>query len=469
MALSNVNINIINGGLGIQPGTGTGIICKVGVSSLGKENQIMSFTDKDQIKGTIGTGPLSNAIADSLMGGAETIYAVRAAATIDGTFSAIKSVKSGTGNITVSGKPLDAYQVIILVTDTGTLNSAAFQYSTDNGNSYSRRITVPVTGIYELSGTGLVLAFSAGNEDVENSFIANDKYSFTTEAPTASIASINEAIDILLDTNLTYEGIHICGESEKSLWVALATRALEAETKFRYIYFLAEAKSSSEKDINEWMTKRVNESSTFASDRVGVCSAFAKLTDSLTGNIVERNMAGVIAGRISTLKVQESAGKVILGSLPGVVSLLPSGINDGHIEALDTARYITARRYEGLNGFYITEFRLMAEAVSDYQYGEYRRVMDKACKLVRTAGLKFKNYEASDEGIKALQAHLNQPLSIMKGAKEITDGSVTIPAGQDILATSRIRVKIGVQPIGIMRNIDIEIGLVNPFLTGGTE
>lgn len=470
MALSNVNIDIINGGLGIQTGTGTGIICKVGVSSQGVSNQVYSFTDKDQIKGTIGTGTLANAIADSLMGGAQTIYAVRAEPDIKGSCGSVTALKSGTGSLTVSGDPLDAYDVMVTITDTGTLNSAAFTYSLNGGAATSKRITIPVNGVYEITGTGLKLTFAEGSADIENSFVKGDTFTFTTASPTASIGAINDAIDILLDTNLTYEGIHICGATSKSMWVALDTRAMEAQKRFRYIYMLAECGYvESGGDVNTWLKARLDEADTFASDRVGVCAAYGEITDSLTGSTVTRNLMGIIAGRISQLKLQESAGKVILGSLPGIVKLLPEGLNDGHIEALDTGRYITARRYEGLNGFYVTEFRLMAEAVSDYQYGEYRRVMDKACKLVRTAGLKFKNYEASETGIKALQAHLNQPLSIMTGAGEIADGTVSIPPNQDILATSRIRVKIGVQPVGIMRNIDIEIGLTNPFLTGGTE
>jgi hypothetical protein len=55
----------------------------------------------------------------------------------------------------------------------------------------------------------------------------------------------------------------------------------------------------------------------------------------------------------------------------------------------------------------------------------------------------------------------------MKADREITGGSVAIPPSQDVLATSRLKVKISIVPVSIMRNIDIEIGLVNPFVLGG--
>lgn len=468
MALSDVNVNIINGGLGIQPATGTGIICKVGVSSLGKTGQIVSITDKAQVRPSFGTGPLANALADTMAGGEKTIYAVRAEPDVKGKVSAVATTATGTGTLSISGDPLDAYELVVKVTGEGALNSAVFQYSLDGGSTFSQRVTIPAGGTYALDGTGLDLKFAVAKDG--DLFKAGDVFTATATAPTASIASINAAIDVLLDTTISYEGIHVCGASDKSLWVALNTRAMEAATKFRYIYIVAEAGYLVDgDDVSSWSAKRLAEAESFASDRVGVCAAFAKVTDTITGNIAVRNLAGIIIGWISKLKVQESAGKVILGSLPSVVSLLPEGINAGHIEALDTARYITVRRYEGLAGFYITDFRLMAEAVSDYQYGEFRRTMDKACKLVRVAALRFKNYEATDSGIAAFQAYLKQPLNTMEGAGEIAAGTVTIPAGQDILSTSRIRVKVSVQPIGIMRNIDIEIGLVNPFVSGGSN
>ena len=72
--------------------------------------------------------------------------------------------------------------------------------------------------------------------------------------------------------------------------------------------------------------------------------------------------------------------------------------------------------------------------------------------------------EADEEGIKTLEAFLTHALADQIGDKEITSGTVVIPEGQDIFATSRLRVKIRIVPIPIMRFIEIDIGLTNPFL-----
>lgn len=470
MALSDVSIIIKDGGLGIQPSSGTGVHAKIGVASAGTVGEIVSITDGDQIAGQFGTGPLANALADSYMTGSRYMYTVRAAGDVASSVGSITPLASGTGTFAVTGAPLDDYEVIAKIVDTGRYNSATFQYSLDGGDTYSKLITVPAgNGEYAVTGTGITFKFTEGVDEPENSFRAGDRFTLKTVAPTASVSAVNDAIDALLDSKYTFEGIHIVGISAASLWAALAARADEAESRFRYLYLLAEARGpNSGETVDTWVNDLLTESAGFSHPRVGVCAGRLEISDYLTGRVVERNGAGIMAGRIMKCKVMESAGKVMLGSLAGVVSLRPVGLNTGHIAALNEGRFISFREYEGLNGQYPTEFRLMASVLSDYQYGEFRRVMDKACRAVRIAGLRYKNAEASEQGIKDLEAYLRQPLSIMKGDGEITAGRVIIPPDQDILATSRLKVKVRIQPIGIMRDIEIEIGMENPYLTGGT-
>ncbi len=471
--LPDVLINIKDGGLGIQPSVGTGVHCKIGVSSLGVSNQMISLTDPDQIAEKLGTGPLANAVADSFMDGLGVVYAIPAAGDVAGSVGAVTAVKTGTGNMTAAataaGSVLDEFDAIIKIVDAGRLNVATFQYSLDGGDTYSGKITVPAGGTYAVPQTGVTLTFTEAGAQPEESFKAGDTYKFKTVAPTASVNSVNDAIDVALDTNLIYEGIHVVGASSSSLWAALAVRVAEAESRFRYIYALVEAAGpSAGQTVDAWVTALLAEAASFADTRVAICAGRLELIDQLTGRQMERNGAGVFMGRVKNLHVQESAGKVIVGPLPGVVGLRPAGINNGHIHALDEAGFITFRQYEGLNGFYITNFRIKAEPISDFQYGELRRVMDKACRLVRIAALRFEHAEATPEGIDALKAHLQQPLNIMRGDSEITNGRIVIPPNQDILATSRIKVKIRIVPVGIMRWIDLDIGFENPFLTGGS-
>lgn len=462
--LPDVSISILDGGLGLVSPGAAGVHAKVGVCSKGTVNQIVGISDPSKIRDLFGTGPLANALADSFQAGATLMYAVRANGDIAGTIGNVTATKTGTGNMTATGSPLDAYQVQVVITDPGGLNQAAFRYSLDGGDTWSGKLTVQAS--YAIPDTGITLNFTEDGVNPQDSFKAGDLYAFSTTAPRASVSSMQAAVQALLDSAYRYEFIHVVGESDAAAWTALASLAATAETKYRYIHFLAEAAGpGANQTVDDWVNARVSEAQSFASDRVAVCAAMGEVVDLLTGRLVARNLAAVYAGRVSALKVQQSPGEVAVGSVPGIVKLLPEGLNDAHILALDEARYVTFRQFIGLEGFYVTNGRMMAPETSDFRYVELRRVMDKACALVRTAALRHVHGEATPAGIDALEADLTAPLDIMVGAGEIQAGRVVIPRDQDVIATSKLRTKVRIVPVGIMREIEVEMGFENPFQT----
>ncbi|MCL4514150.1 MAG: DUF2586 domain-containing protein [Firmicutes bacterium] len=468
--LPDVNITILDGGLGLLPPSLSGLHAKVGVSSAGNVGGIVSLSSPDQITPAFGTGPLVDALADSFMTGAQLVYAVRANGDIAGTVSAVTATKTGTGNMTAAGPPLDSYEVIVEILDAGTLNEATFRYSLDGGDTYSPKITVPQTGSYVITGTGLTLTFTADAVTPANSFKVGDKYTFTAKAPGASVTSVNAALDVLLAAALEYEFIHVVGNSDAAMWAALSSKAATAEGNFRYIHIVAEARGpNAGETVDQWVTALETMSTSFASTRVSVVAGRPEISDMLTGRSVDRNGAGVLLGRVSKIPEQRSAGRVMDGSLPGIIRLNPVGINEAQILRLDNARYSTFRQYVGLNGFYITNARMMAEVISDFRYTETRRVMDKACRLVRTAALRFAQAEATPEGLDALEAQLESPLNIMVADKQILQGRVVIPRDQDIISTPTLKAKVRIVPVPIMRWIEVEIGLENPLLSKGGE
>jgi len=460
--LPDVNIDILDGGLGLVSSSATGVHAKVGVCSAGTANQIVGVSDPSKIKDLFGTGPLANALGDSFQAGSSVMYAVRAAGDIAGVTGTVTFTKTGTGSMTVSGSPLDNYQVQVKIEDQGKINVASFRYSLDGGDNWSGKLTVQAS--YAIPDTGITLNFSEDAVTPENSFKTGDLYSFNTTAPKASVSSIQAAVQALLDSAYKFEFVHVVGEADAAVWTALASLATTAETKFRYIHFLAEAAGPGATDtVDDWVNARVTEAQSFASTRVSVCAARAEVIDLLTGRQVDRNLAGIYAGWVSACKIQKSPGEVALGAVPGIVRLLPAGLNDAHILALDQARYVTFRQYIGEAGFYVTNGRMMAPETSDFRYVELRRAMDKACGQVRTAALRREHGEATEAGIEALEGDLTAPLDIMIGAGEITDGRVIIPKDQDVIATSTLQIKVRIVPVPIMRWIEVEIGFENPY------
>lgn len=467
--LPDVNVNILDGGLGILPPSASGLQAMVGVCSAGTVGEIVSITDPGQITEKFGTGPLVNALFDSFANGARTVYAVRAEGDIAGTADAVTATKTGLGDMTVTGAPLDAYEAVVEIIDGGGFNEAAFKYSLDGGDNWSAKITVPSDGVYEIAGTGLTLNFSEDTESPSQSFLAGDEYAFPCTAPAASVAKTGAAVDVLLASNYLYEFIYIVGESDAAMWTVLDVKASAAESSYRYIHLLCEARGpDAGETADAWVTALQTEIADFASTRVSVCAGRGEILDMNTGRQVDRNGAGLYAGRVSSTGVQESPGKVRLGPVSGMLALKPDGINNGHILALDQAGYITFRQCVGLSGFYVTNGRIAAESTSDFQYVEVRRPMDRACTLVRNAALNFEHGEIDPtnlaQSLKPLEAALTQPLEIMASPSsgEIARGRVVIPLDQDILATGKITAKIRIVPMAIMRWIELEVGYENP-------
>jgi hypothetical protein len=149
---------------------------------------------------------------------------------------------------------------------------------------------------------------------------------------------------------------------------------------------------------------------------------------------------------------------------------MPKGINDGHIETLKNSGYVTARKIIGLNGIYITSGQMASESGSDYDLVERRRVMDKACREIRVAQLPHLNdnvgvgADGSPEGLQMFIAQGEAPLRTMITNKQISDGYIAIPEGQNILSTKTLRTKIRIVPLGKMSYIENEIAYSNPAL-----
>lgn len=469
MPLDDVRVTILDGGLGMMPPSSAGLQAKVGVSSAGTVNEVVSLSSEGDITDKFGTGPLADALFDAFASGASIIYAVRANGDVAGVVGEVTDTKTGQGDMTAAGTPLDAYEVQVVIVDGGAKNQATFKYSLDGGDNFSSKITVPTALTYEMPGTGITLTFSEYVTTPADSFKAGDLYQFNATAPTASVNSANAAIDALLNSNYLYEFIHLVGPSDNSMWAALDTKAATAESNFRFIHFLAEARGLNDAEtVDQWVTALLALKASFASSRVSICAGRFEMVDMGTGRQVDRNGAGIYSGRVSSLLVGISPGKVMEGPLPSIVELRPAGINEGHILALDQAGFITFRQYVGLSGFYVTNGRMAAESISDYRFVELRRPMDKACGLVRTAALRYEHAEIDptnmEKSLAAMEAALTAPLDIMAAPKnEIASGRVVIPRDQDILASSKLRVKVRIVPLGTMREIEIEIGYENPF------
>ena len=469
--LPGIKNYILDGAMGVQGAQADGCFAAIGVAEKPCD-EILTFTEADQVEKKIGDGPLRDLLVSALSISKTKVSVITLEGTIAGTVSAVKpgAVNKGVGTITVSGSPRNEYKITVALESDGGLNEATFRITIDG--LPGKLITVPDGDAkYNIPGTGLTLLFNPGG----TGFKEGDTFMFDTTAPSATNGEVLAAINKIFEAKLAIEFIAIAGVSASPLWSALATKVNEAAEIYQYLFFVVQSRYlKAEETLDAWANALCTEErGSVGSSRLQVCAAYIMEADANGQNDL-RGLIGTYCGTLAARKVQDGPDAVKFGGIAAATALMPEGINDGHIENLKNAGYVTARKYVGRKGIYITSGQMMSEEGSDFDLVERRRVMDKACRNLYVAQLPALNdtvsigADGSPEGIEMFVAKSQFPLETMKTNKEISDGYVIVPSGQNILADKKLRTKVRIVPLGKMSYIENEIAYMNPAL-GGAE
>lgn len=181
---------------------------------------------------------------------------------------------------------------------------------------------------------------------------------------------------------------------------------------------------------------------------------------------------GDLLGAVSKSKVHQSIAWV--EEFPTNIAVAAFGdgtkycdLDTATIEELDAARYIFCRTYDGLAGSFFNDNYTLDVATSDYAYINDVRTMDKAVRGVRTyllpkLGRPMKVDKSTGKLDRTAVEHLittgTKALEDMEKAGELSGYKFDIDPDQNILATSRVRGVIKNVAVGVMRNLDLEIG-----------
>lgn len=363
--------------------------------------------------------------------------------------------KTGSGpDITLSGTVKAAAEIIVGISQSGGRNEATYQLSLDGGDTLSPSRTVPVDGNVPAGSTGVTIVFP------DDTFVAGDMYECRLLPPVPSISDVMTAITPALDL-YDVEFVYVVGPSDSVDWAVMGTRADTQWNAHKPMFFLAEARMPYVgEDLDDWAAALVNESADFSHKFVAVCSAFGEVAD-VTGQVISRNMAGLLAGRIVSIPVMRAIGRVRDGGISQAA--LPDAYTSTHHVQLEAANYITAKHYAGLRSVYWGDARTMAEVTSDFLYLEVLRTVFKAVRKERIAALKSIYDEAGDPvaeggatGLAYLKANVENALNTMKAAvpAELADYVVTIPPGQDIV-NNGVAVESDLIGIPIIRKIKL--------------
>ncbi|WP_291152220.1 DUF2586 domain-containing protein [Flavobacterium sp. UBA7680] len=186
---------------------------------------------------------------------------------------------------------------------------------------------------------------------------------------------------------------------------------------------------------------------------------------------------GLVLGALSKAKVSENIAWIEKFNLTGEGFSKPAFIGGKKIETLgdlatlNDKRYIFTQTHTGLAGVYFNDSHTCTTGTSDFAYVENNRTINKATRLLRTALLpKLASPVLVDiDGklpqsvSKSFEGLCRSALEGMVANQEVSSFDVYVDPKQNILATSELKVKAEITPIGTARKIMVDLGFKNPF------
>lgn len=142
-------------------------------------------------------------------------------------------------------------------------------------------------------------------------------------------------------------------------------------------------------------------------------------------------------------------------------------VSTSQTDDLDARGFIFLRKHIGLAGSYFNDSHTAISKSSDYAFIENVRVIDKGVRQTRTFLLPSLNSplyvdedgKLTEDTIAVFKNDAERPLETMQTEGEISAFEVIINPDQNVLTTSRLAITIKIVPVGVARNIVVNIGL----------
>lgn len=472
MSLPGISITINPNGLRQLAASGANLSVKLGVCTLGAPNTIYQFADPATAIAALGTGPLVEAVVDTLALAGQVI-AVPISGNGPGAVNNGSHTGSGSGTVVASipgTSPTDTFDGLVTIVGSGGLGAALFTYTLDGSNQVSGQILVPAGGVYTIPGSGITLTFA-------NVFVLGDTYVFSASPAPMNNSGVTNAFTALFADPTEWGFAHVINQggtvaAAASLAALADTQMVLAQAAFRYVFTIIECPTidnTTPPGSSITDSAIISAFASFVSERVMVCAGDIGHVSAVNGRVIRRNCATVVSSRLAQIPAKEHPGKVQRGPLKNVKSLYR---NEATTPALDAQRFTTLRTFVKKQGYYVTRGNMMAVNGSDYSNVMNRRVMDIACTYAYASLLTVLNDSVP---VDKATGYIYPPAAaaterlvrsdILGGLNgNARDVSVTVSKTEAILSTKRYPVDIGVLPFGYAEQIVTTIGFVNPAL-----
>ena len=368
MALSGLKQSINENGTGATTPTSDGVACFIGYSTLGTAETVISIGDSSLVEKKLGFGPMSQAVACKLSMAGGVAYAIPVVSDVAGTVGTITKVGTGTPVLTAAGTPNDNTQFVIKIVAGGAVATATFQYSIDNGLSYSPVILTATT--YLIPNTGITVSFPVG------SYVAGDTYSFTTTAPGYSSTKAQSAFNALVNSGVKVECVYFVGQpadltAAASLAVAVNTMLETEFAKSNIMHAYIEIPDGTDEAINTAFAN-VN------APHVVPCIGYCDIMQPTNSKQIKRPSAFATVAKAMAIPVSEELGYVGSKKQNNLVMKL---YRDERLTPGLSDRFTVLRTRNEKAGFFYEVAKTLASAGSDLQKLRYRRVLNKAVEI----------------------------------------------------------------------------------------
>lgn len=464
-----------DGGLTALPEDDTGVIMKVGGSTLGVAGTIYSFrgTDIASVITTLGKGrAVDDLISHLIKSGGKTTRFIKAATSTAGTNSSVTQTGGGPA-VTLTGTPDDDYSVIVEILLGGVVATATFRFSLDGGDSYSGTLLTAAT---YLLPSGVTLNFAAGT------YVIGTLYTFTSTSPAMTSGDIAAALDIAIASPLSWEAFHVVGSTDTAanaftLAATLTTKITAAHSAHRWIWGIFELPAVTAASI-------VTAAASYTDRFLLACGGYAEIaadrSDVPENLLPKRCSSFVIVPRlarndISIHPVRSASDEVLEAVLPdsGALVLAPavSGDSSGYYDenvtgTLNDARIAVLRTFDGRPGAYVANAPMLAGPTSDLQSAMDARVILRGANLFYQFSLDQlgKRLRTNADGtIAASSANAidDAGTAFVKAglAGDIQDAAVLVRRTDNIAATKTLRAVIRIKAWDHVFEFDWEVAL----------
>lgn len=494
MAIPNVNLTIRDFGLGASvPGAG-GTMAIIGVCSTGTDYAHISSTQPADFVTSNGYGPGPELAAFIANQTGNDMILIKTPSATPGANTGVTTarVASSTCVVTVTGTPNDSGYWRVDVVTGGTVGTAGMilTVSKDNGRTVFATINLGTAVTYVIPNSGLTLNFAAGTLD------AADRFSWVSTEPLWSSAGVVSAIQSLYGETTPFLDILIVGGSTASgstggpgatagdiATIDTAMTALFNKKQFhRATVNLRDADygGSSTESEAQWMTSLEAAVVSTEALRTGATAGHYNCISAISQAQMRRPLLFQAGARDSAVAIQVDLARVANGSLASTPNSPPL-VADGfiyHDEAanpgLDAARLLTARRFPGTPGWYITNPNTLAAPGSDFSLLQMGHVMDAATnvawsyflqKLSDSVRVDSTSGKILEVDAQALELGCNAQLkAVLVDPGAVSSATTVVDRTTNILSTKTLNVTVLVVPLGYLKAINVILSFSNPAL-----